>query len=81
MIRTIEDNFDYQAHEIFKDMVFDYETEQNHRKITGFETETFSEYIWRNQKELGRLFYERFDEYVGIDEETKKYNLTPVSTL
>lgn len=73
-IRTIEDNFDYQAHSIFEDMREDYEYEQAENKEAGDRVFTFAEWLWSNREELGKRFYERFDDYAGIDDETEKYN-------
>ena len=40
-VRTIEDNFEYQAKEVFNDMLEDYQDEQNERKADGDEIQTF----------------------------------------
>lgn len=73
-IRTIEDNFDYQAKEVFNDMLEDYQAEQNERKTDGDEIQTFAEWLWNNRTEFGEKMYNRFDEYSNIDESTEDLN-------
>ena len=73
-VRTIEDNFEYQAKEVFNDMLEDYQDEQNERKADGDDIETFAEWLWRNREEFGEKMYNRFDEYAGIDESTENLN-------
>ena len=75
MIRTIEDNFDYQANEIFQSMKEDYDNDQKDRIENDEETESFANWLWKNLPELGRLFYEKLDQYAGIDEFTNEFNL------
>lgn len=73
-IRTIEDNFEYQAKEVFNSMVDDYQEEQRQRKSDGDSVMTFAEWLWENRSEFGELIYNRFDEYAGIDESTEDLN-------
>ena len=73
-IRTIEDNFEYQAKEVFNDMLDDYNYEQKERKADGDEIQTFAEWLWNNRTEFGEKMYNRFDEYAGIDESTEDLN-------
>jgi hypothetical protein len=73
-IRTIEDNFEYQAKEVFNDMLEDYTCEQKERKECDEEIQTFAEWLWENRTEFGEKMYNRFDEYAGIDEETENLN-------
>lgn len=75
-VRTIEDNFEYQAKEVFNDMLEDYQDEQNERKADGDEIQTFAEWLWRNREEFGEKMYNRFDEYAGIEESTEELNYT-----
>jgi hypothetical protein len=75
MIRTIEDNFDYQADQIFKELADSYKDAQENRKKEGVNIQTFSDYLWENLDELGRAFFEKFDQYAGIEESTEKYNI------
>ena len=74
MIRTIEDNFDYQAKQIFQSMKEDYKCDQEDRINNGEEIETFSEWLWKNLSTLGKLFYEKLDLYTDIDEFTQEFN-------
>ena len=69
-IRTIEDDFEYQLKEVFKDMLKDYNDEQNDRKSCGDEVQVFSEWLWSNREEFGEKVYNRFDEYADIEEST-----------
>ena len=73
-VRTIENNFEYQAKVVFKDMLDDYNDEQNQRKADGDEIQTFAEWLWNNRTEFGEKMYNRFDEYAGIDESTEDLN-------
>jgi hypothetical protein len=73
-IRTIEDNFEHQANEVFKDMLDDYQDEQVQRKEYGDTIETFAEWLWKNRLEFGEKMYNRFDEYAGIDISTEDFN-------
>ena len=73
-VRKIEDNFEYQAKEVFSDMLEDYQDEQNERKADGDETQTFAEWLWNNRAEFGEKMYNRFDEYAGIDVSTEDIN-------
>lgn len=73
-IRTIEDNFDYQAEKVFEDMLDDYKDEQRQRKKDADTVQTFAEWLWDNRTEFGEKIYNRLDEYLGIDESTEKYN-------
>jgi hypothetical protein len=73
-IRTIEDNFDYQSEKIFEEMREDYNEEMEVKKINEEATDTFSAWLWNNKEDLGAKFYERVDEYLGIDEFTEEYN-------
>jgi len=73
-VRTIEDNFEYQAKKVFNDMLDDYNDEQNERKADGDEIQTFAEWLLNNRTEFGEKMYNRFDEYAGIDESTEDLN-------
>ena len=73
-IRTIEDNFDYQAKEVFNDMLDDYKLDQKQRKDDDDIIQTFAEWLWHNRTEFGEKMYNRFDEYAGIDESTEELN-------
>ena len=73
-VRTIEDNFDYQAKEVFEDMLDDYKEEQRQRKEDGDSVQSFAEWLWDNRADFGEKMYNRFDEYTGIDESTEQYN-------
>lgn len=73
-VRTIEDNFEYQAKEVFTDMLEDYQEEQKNRKSNGDNIQTFAEWLWNNRAEFGEKMYNRFDEYAGIDESTEYLN-------
>jgi hypothetical protein len=72
--RTQEDGFEYQAQSIFEAMEQDYKDEQSDRQESGEDTQTFAEWLWKNTDELGRLFYERFDEWCGIEKSTENFN-------
>ena len=73
-IRTIESDFEHQSESIFESMLEDYREEQKNRKDDEDEVETFADWLWVNRADLGEAFYNRFNEYAGIDESTKKYN-------
>ena len=74
-VRTIEDGFDYQMHEIFKGILLEiYEDEQADRVANEKEIQPYSEWLWENKDELGKAVFEAYDSYAGIDEETEKYN-------
>jgi len=51
-IRTIEDNFEYQAKEVFSDMLDDYKEEQKQREECEDPIQTFAEWLWDNRTEL-----------------------------
>lgn len=71
---TIEDGFEYQAEQIFESMRDDYIQECKDRKADGLTILPFSEWLWNNSEDLGKLFYERLDSWCGIDQMTGKYN-------
>ena len=73
-IRTIEDNFEYQAKEVFSDMLDDYKEEQKQREECEDPIQTFAEWLWDNRTEFGEKMYNKFDEYAGIDESTEDLN-------
>lgn len=61
-IKTIDENFDYQVDEIFKKIYEDYKEQIKESNLS------FSDWLWANPNELGKAFFERVDEYQGIDE-------------
>lgn len=73
-VRTIEEDFESQAKDIFSEMEQDYKDEQEQRKEDGEEIQTFAEWLWENTNDLGRLFYERLDSWCGIDDFTEDLN-------
>jgi hypothetical protein len=75
---TKEGGFEYQAEQIFDEMRSDYIDECDELKANGESSQikTFSDWLWNNQEDLGRLFYERLDSWCGIDQMTEKYNET-----
>lgn len=73
-IRTVDQNFDYQMHEVFKSLREEYEYDMNAKKSDGEKIDTFSEWLWTNAESFGRAVYDKFDQWGGIDEETEKYN-------
>ncbi len=73
-IRTLEDGFEYQAKCLFKEMEQDYKDEQEQRKGDGEEIQTFAEWLLKNTDELGSLFYDRFDQWCGMEESTEDLN-------
>lgn len=73
-IRTIEDDFEYQVKEVFKDMQEDYISEQQDQEENGEDVKTFAEWLWENRADFGERMYERFDEYAGIEESTEDLN-------
>jgi hypothetical protein len=73
-VRTTEDNFEYQAKEVFADMLDDYKDAQKRRKEYKMPIQTFAEWLWDNRTEFGEKMYDRFDEYIGIDESTEDLN-------
>lgn len=75
-VRTIEENFEYQAKDMFAEMEQDYKDEQEQRKEDGEEIQTFAEWLWKNTDDLGRLFYERLDSWCAIDDFTEDLNCT-----
>jgi hypothetical protein len=74
-VRTQEDGFEYQAKEIFEEMEQDYKDEQEQRKEDGEDIQTFAEWLWKNTDDLGKIFYDRFDQWCGIDESTEEFNV------
>jgi len=73
-ITTINDTFEYQIKQIFESMKDDYELEMAEKDVNNEPLDTFSNWLWNNKDDLGTKFYDRIDEYLGIDEFTKKYN-------
>jgi len=73
-ITTINDTFEYQIKQIFESMKDDYELEMAEKDVNNEPLDTFSYWLWNNKDDLGTKFYDRIDEYLGIDEFTKKYN-------
>lgn len=61
-IRTIEDNFDYQVDKILEKIYKDW---GENIKEDGL---PFADWLWANPAELGKAFYERVDEYQGLEE-------------
>lgn len=74
MIRTIESNFDYQVKKVFNDMLEYYKYDQEDRKSSGDEVQTFSQWLWNNRTEFGENIYNQFDLCFGIDESTEDLN-------
>ena len=74
-IRTVEENFEYQANEIFKSMHSDYKDEQKSNIECEEDTQTFAEWLWDNKADLGEAFYTALDEWCGIDEFTEELNI------
>lgn len=73
-IITEEHDFEYQSGCIFSQMEEDYRLDQACRIKSELPVQTFSEWLWENLDTLGKLFYERFDEWAGIEESTYQYN-------
>ena len=73
-IRTIESNFEYQAKQVFNDMLEEYKEEQKYREKREYEIHTFAEWLWDNKAYFGEQMFTRLDEYVGIEEFTEDYN-------
>ena len=73
-ITTIEHGFEYQAEQIFESMLEDYNHEMVTRKVNEEPVYTFRAWLWNERETLGGLFYERLDEWCGIDQMTEKYN-------
>lgn len=65
-IRTIEDGFEYQAKSIFENLHEDYKAEM--RGELDDDIITFADWLWNNRESLGGAFFERVDEYCGVDE-------------
>ena len=66
-IRTIEDDFEYQAVRIIQEMVDDYKDEDD--KVNGVDLE---DWLWENKDELGKYFYEKLDSYIGVSSIVQK---------
>lgn len=61
-ISTLEDDFEYQVKEIVQRLVDDYKDEDD--SLTGT---TMEDWLWNNKDELGKYFYEKVDEYLGME--------------
>lgn len=70
----LEENFEYQAKQIFKSLKTDYEEEQKDRLTSNEDIMTFSDWLWENKELLGEAFYERLDEWCGIVEITQEFD-------
>lgn len=70
-----EDTFEHQIKLILEEFKDDYISEQEENEKDGQDPIiTFDEYLWRNRTELGEKFYDRIDQYIGIEEITEPYN-------
>ena len=73
-IRTIESDFEYQAKQVFHDMLEEYKEDQKQNKKHEEEIQTFADWLWDNRSYFGDQMLTRLDEYVGIEELTESYN-------
>ena len=48
-IRTIESDFEYQAKQVFDDMLEEYKEQQKQRKKDEYEIQTFADWLWDNR--------------------------------
>lgn len=69
-ISTLEDDFEYQVKEVIQRLVNDYKGEDN--SLTGA---SIDNWLWDNRDELGKYFYEKVDEYFGMDLITEQIEL------
>ena len=67
-IRTIEDNFDYQAKEILQKIWDDYNEDCNLTDVN------FESWLWENKEIIGEYFFERVDEYQGMSDIIQELN-------
>lgn len=70
-VKTIESNFEYQVEQIFKSMFSDYKEEME----TSNQILSFSDWLWKEKEQLGETFFNKVDEFCGVDEITEKYNI------